>query len=183
MSSEVFGHETRKRIYNHILAYPGVSFNIIKSVFELTDSTLRYHLKYLESKNEIKSSLEGRNRCYYPVHGSIGESESKTKLEMGAYNLNSTQERLINLVQQHPGITQKGLILKTRLKKITVAYNVNKLVKFGLVQKENSGKYVNYYYIPDVELRKKIIEKLILKLINHEIDEHTFLIIKKKLEL
>ena len=148
MSQEIFKHETRKKIYNHILAYPGVSFKIIKGVFELTDSTLRYHLKYLESKNEIKSSLEGRNRCYYPVQKNMSDSKLKISIGGNTYKLNSTQERLINIVQRHPGITQKGLILKTHLKKITVAYNINKLVKFGLVQKENNGKYVNYYYLP-----------------------------------
>jgi predicted transcriptional regulator len=180
MSGDVFEHETRKKIYNHILTYPGVSFSIIKTILGLTDSTLRYHLKYLESKNEIKSSIEGNKRCYYAIHRVI--VDSKIKSNHGTYKLNPTQETLINTIHHHPGITQKELILKTRLKKITVAYNVNKLVKFGMIQKEKFGKHVNYFYMTDDKLRKKLIQKLILKLINREIDEHTFLILKKKLD-
>lgn len=180
MSGNIFEHETRKKIYNHILAYPGVSFNIIKKIFGLTDSTLRYHLKYLENKNEIKSSLEGHKRCYYPVNRILLGSPLNSTLN--TYKLNSTQEKLINIIHRTPGITQKDLILSTRLKKITVAYNINKLVKFGIIQKEKFGKQIKYFYLTDNELRKEILDILILKLINREIDEHTFLVIKKKLD-
>lgn len=181
MSYDVLEHETRKKIYNHILAYPGVSFNIIKNVLNLTESTLRYHLKYLEGKNEIKSSKTGKIRCYYPVHRTI--LESKTESKSGQYKLNITHERLINLIKHQPGITQKELIMKTRLKKMTIIYNIKKLVKLDLVQKEKNGKIIHYYYMTDEELRKKILGKLIKKLIDHEIDEHTFLVIKKRLDL
>ncbi len=181
MSDDVLEHETRKKIYNHILAYPGVSFNIIKNVLDLTDGTLRYHLKYLEGKNEIRTSKMGKIKCYYPVHQTI--LGSRFQSGSGQYKLSDTNERLINIIQRQPGITQKEIILKTRLKKITAVYNINKLVKLGLIKKEKNGKIVHYYYMTDEDLRKKILNKLIKKLLDREIDEHTFLIIKKRLDL
>ena len=98
-------------IYNHISTYPGVSFSIIKNVFNLTDGTLRYHLNYLEGKNEITSKIEGRNKCYYPVENYVFNTKSDSDLEI--YKLNSTQERLLNIIQREPWITQKDIILKT----------------------------------------------------------------------
>ena len=181
MSDDILEHQTRKKIYNHILAYPGVSFNIIKNIFDLTEGTLRYHLKYLESKNEISSSKTGKNRCYYPVHRTI--LESKPKGDLGQYKLNETHEQIINVIKRQPGITQKELTFKTRLKKISASYNINKLVNLGLIQKEKNGKVVHYYFITTEDLHKKILDKLIRKLLAKEIDEHTFLIIKKRLEL
>ena len=181
MNQEIFGHETRKRIYNHILAYPGVSFNIIKSVFELTDGTLRYHLKFLESADEIKSCLEGNVRCYYPVK--IFVFPQSQDAEFDTYELNHTQVRIMNNVRHNPGITQKELIIKTHLSRFTVGYHIRKLIEIGIVRQEPDGKNICYHYISNIELRKKILKKMIVKFVNHEIDEQTFLELKRKLEL
>jgi predicted transcriptional regulator len=95
--------------------------------------------------------------------------------------LSETQERLLNTIQRNPGITQKDLILQTGLKRITVGYNLRKIVDFGVVRKEPNGRKVCYYYISEGELREKIKKRLITKFLNNEIDEQTFLALKKKL--
>ncbi len=174
-------HKTRKMIYNHILAYPGVSFGIIRKVFDLAESTLRYHLKYLESAEEIKSYLEGKTRCYYPVQNIIFTLRSETDFE--TYKLNFTQQLIIEHVQRKPGITQKNLLIDTGLKRITAAYNIKKLIDFGVIRKEPNGRNICYFYISNIELRKQILKKLIVKFVNHELDEQTFLELKRKLEL
>ena len=61
-------NKLRKIIYNHILAYPGESYNRLKNIFELTDGALRYHLGYLEKNRKISSDLAKGTRCYYPHH-------------------------------------------------------------------------------------------------------------------
>ena len=167
-------------IYNHISTYPGVSFSIIKNVFNLTDGTLRYHLNYLEGKNEITSKIEGRNKCYYPVENYVFNTKSDSDLEI--YKLNSTQERLLNIIQREPWITQKDIILKTGLKSFTVKYNLKKLINFGVIQKKENGRNTLYRYISDIELKQEILKRLVLKLLDHEIDEHTFLKLKRKLD-
>ena len=176
MSAFVVEHKTRKMIINHILAHPGVSFGIIKRVLALTDSTLRYHLNYLEGRNEIKSTIEGKNKCYYPVHKFIFEPKSESDLK--THRLSNTQERLLNTIQRYPGINQKDLIIRSGFKRITVSHNLKKLIDFGVVRKEPNGRHVCYHYITDTELREKIIKRLI----NDEIDEQTFLVLKRKLE-
>jgi predicted transcriptional regulator len=174
-------HKTRKMIYNQILTYPGVSFGIIKKVLDLADSTLRYHLRYLESSDEIKSFLEGKIRCYYPVQNIIFTLRSESEFE--TFHLNLTQKCIIEHVQRNPGITQKELLFATGLKRITAAYNIRKLIDFGVLRKEPNGRNICYFYISNIELRKKILKKLIIKFVNHELDEQTFLELKRKLEL
>lgn len=172
-------NRTRKMIFNHISTHPGVSFSIIKKVFDLTESTLRYHLNYLESHKEIKSNIVGKNKCYYLNQNYIFNPRIDT--EPSAYRLNRNQELLISAIQHHPGITQKELLFKTGLKRITLAQNIRKLLDYGVVRKEPNGRFICYYYISDKELREKILKRLITKLLNDEIDEKTFLALKRKL--
>jgi len=179
MGTEVTEHSTRRMIFRHITHHPGVSFGVIRRVFGLAESTLRYHLNYLESHQEIKSFIDGRNKRYYPNREYIFSPRAEP--EQSAHQLSRTQERLIKNIQAAPGITQKELIQKTRLKRITIAYNIRKLLDFGVVRKEPNGRNVCYYYISDAELREKILKRLITKLLNDEIDEKTFLALKRKL--
>ena len=57
ISVGVLENETRKLVYDHIMAHPGVSFIVLKSVLKLNDSTLRYHLNYLERSKKISFDL------------------------------------------------------------------------------------------------------------------------------
>jgi len=180
MNENIFEHKTRRMIYNHIMIHPGDSFNNIKRVFELTDGTLRYHLNYLESRNEIRSATVGNNRCYYPVEKIALSPRSGSDLR--THRLSANQERLLSVIQRKPGVTQKELIYLTGMKRITIAYNIIKLLDYGVVRKEPNGKYICYYHLSDTELRQKLIKKLVFKFVNYEIDEKTFLALKKKLE-
>jgi predicted transcriptional regulator len=174
-------HITRKRIFKHITEYPGVSFSVIKHAFGLKDGTLRYHLNYLEKKQEIKSTREGKNRLYYPIQTVIFNQQAGSHFEL--YKLSDEQEKIIKTIQFNPGITQKELKLRTGIKRVTLSYNINKLLGFGIIQKRRDGRNIHYSYITDEELRKKIIRQLIIKFVNHEIDEQLFITLKRKLEI
>jgi predicted transcriptional regulator len=180
MGNEVAENKSRRMIFNHIINHPGVSFSIIKQVFGLTESTLRYHLNYLETRNEIRSIIHDRNKCYYPNQKHI--FDTRIESELSIQKLNPIQERLINTIQLNPGVTQKDLIFKTKLKRITIAQNLKKLLDFGILRKEPNGRLVCYYFITDAELREKVLKKLITMLLNDEIDEKTFLALKRKLD-
>jgi predicted transcriptional regulator len=181
MFGNALENKKRRMIYNHILAYPGVSFGIMKKIFDIAESTLRYHLKYLEGADEIKSHLEGKIRCYYPIQNII--FYSRTESEFETVRLNPTQQRILENIQRNPGITQKGLLLETGLKRLTAAYNLSKLIEVGVVRKEPNGRNICYFYISNIELRKKILKKLIVRFVNHELDEQTFIVLKRKLDL
>lgn len=180
MSGYALKHDTRKMIINHILTYPGVSFATIKRLFNLPDGTLRYHLNYLESKKEIKSYVIGRNKCYYPIKKSIFDSRSETEIRV--QKLNDAQDRLLETIRRYPGITQKELIYTTGFKRLTVGQNIKKLIDFGVIRKEPNGRNMCYFYISDAELNDRIRKRLITKFLNNEIDEQTFLALKRKLD-
>ena len=175
-------HRTRKIIYNYISAHPGISFSDIKNVLDLTDSTLRYHLDLLEKGEKIKSMFVDGKKSYYPVQRVIFEPlEDISRVKM--HRLNRSQELIVDTISREPGITQKELIRRTRLKRITVSYNIRKLLDWGMIKKESRGRNIRYHCITDEQLHEEILKGLVVKLLKNEIDENTFLMLKRKLEI
>lgn len=181
MSRKPLDHETRKMIYNIIVARPGVTYIFIKRTLDLAHGTLRYHLNFLERNNKIKSKLEHRNKCYYPIDR-FGFKTRPEPSEDRAYRLSDKQEMIIRTIRRNPGITQIDLILRTKLLKITLAYNLKKLLDLGIIRKKRGGRNIHYYLITEERLKEEIILRLATKLLKNEIDEQTFLTVKRKLE-
>jgi predicted transcriptional regulator len=180
----VLENETRRMIYNHILIHPGASFKNLKSIFNFSDSTLRYHLHFLEKKKEIKSTIDGNNKFFYPnKEFSINNKNNKSETNLKFYELNKKQDLILNIIKLNPGISQKDLILKTSLKRIMIYYNIGKLLDYGMIRKEKSGRFVCYYYIDNLELKKMVLKNLIIKFIYNEIDLNDLLELWNKLEL
>ena len=179
----VLRHETRKMIYNHILVHPGVSFNILKKIFDLNDSTLRYHLNYLEKKEKISFGLERGRRYYYPNENDrvlYRNSDATGTIE--PYELSKVQEHIIGTLQKYPGINQKELIKRTGINRLTLNKNIKKLMTLCIVRKVPDGNKVCYKYLETEQLRHEILKRLFIKLLRKEIDEETFLNLSRKLD-
>ena len=168
-------------IYNHILVYPGVSYNVLKQIFELTDGGLRYHLDYLERTEKINSGVERGNRCYYPNHHPVNLPNHSSEFSE-SHQLNPQQERILQTIKLNPGINQKELIHRTRLTRSQIAKYISKLLNLKLVKKISTGGFTYYEYIPDEELKFKIMRRLVIKLLKDEITEEKFIELKRKLE-
>lgn len=180
---DALAHDTRKMIYNHITAYPGVSFGILKNVFSLNESTLRYHLNYLERAEKIKLSLEKGKRIYYPIQSSVaspvnpsGSGSEKT------YQITLLQQKILDIIKEYPGITQKELTNKIGLKRFKIVNNVKRLLNLNMIRKTPNGKNVYYEYITNDQFRYELLKGLVIKLLKKEIDEETFLKLKRQLE-
>jgi predicted transcriptional regulator len=177
----VLEHKTRRMIYYHILAHPGVSFNILRSVFGLNESTLRYHLSYLEKKEQIQFGVRKGRRRYYP-HSAKNIVVRKTREELSAHELNPRQDLIVGMIRRYPGITQKELLHKTGLKRLTLTKNLNKLMDLYIIRRIYDHNKVRYEYIKNDQLQFEMLKQLVIKLLRKEIDEATFLELKRKLE-
>lgn len=173
-------NKLRNMIYNHITTYPGVSFSILKNIFGITEGALRYHLDYLERCDKISSGLQKGVRCYYPHQHMINVPKRSTE-DLELHKLTSQQELVLTTIKHYPGITQKDLVSRTRLNRFQVSRGLGKLQSLNLVKSTQVGRNVCYEYVPDDELKFKIIKKLVIKLLRDEIDEQTFLRLKRRL--
>ncbi len=177
----VLKHDIRRMIYNHIVAHPGVSFNILKTVFGLNDSTLRYHLDYLEKAGKISFGSERGKRHYYPHPGKTIVFRMEEEMPK-AYELTITQEQIVNTIKRYPRITQKELCRLTGIKRLTLTNNLRKLMELCLVRKIPNQTNVCYECIENDQLRFEILKRLAIKLLKKEITEEQFLELKRKLE-
>jgi predicted transcriptional regulator len=87
------------------------------------------------------------------------------------------------MIKNTPGITNKKLMSFTKLNRKTLSYNINKLLDQKLIWKTKNSSTIGYEYITKDKLRGEIYHQLLMKLLADEIDEETFLRIKRKLEL
>jgi predicted transcriptional regulator len=174
-------NKIRKMIFTHILEYPGVSFSTLKKVYDLNDSTLRYHLNYLERAEKIRSQKENGKLHYYPYQ-SNQEISNHGNINPKIQNLTTHQKQILNTIKQYPGINQTELITKTSLQRHILTYNISQLINMGIVRKFNNERNVCYEYITDDTLKYEMLKVLVIKLLNNEIDEQTFLKLKSKLK-
>ena len=179
-NGETLTHKSRRLIYNFISNNPGVSFENIKRFFDMNKSTLNYHLKYLERNTKVISKLEDGQRCYYcayKVSQMIKPIQTRTPA-----NLTQIQEKLLLLIQQKPGVTNKELINQTRINRKNLSYNIKKLRDQRLIWAVNNDGILGYEFITKEKLQHEMATRLISKLLAEEIDEQTYHKIKEKLE-
>ena len=145
---------------NYIQMHPGSSFKAIKTIFGLSDGTLRYHLKYLEKRGRIRSDPD--KRVYYPT---------RRKEER---NLSRTQQILIQTIRRHPGITQKELSARTKISRLAVRNNINPLVEKEILSTVKVGRETHHFYISPEELERTRTLRLITKFLLDMVDEETY---------
>ena len=173
-------HKSRKLIYNYISTNPGSTFETIKKFFDMNKSTLTYHLKYLIRHGKVTSKLEDGQRCYYcaykikhRIHSFITEKQA---------HLTEVQEQLVTIIQNQPGVTNKELMLKTKLNRKNLSYNIKKLRDKKLIWSVKTDGILGYEYITKEKLRHEMVTRLISRLLAEEIDESTYHKIKNKLD-
>ncbi|MGA1873479.1 MAG: winged helix-turn-helix transcriptional regulator [Thermoplasmatota archaeon] len=167
----ILRNETRRSIYRHIFNYPGVQFTVLKEIFGIPEGTLRYHLRYLERKERVRSSLVNGRRCYYTTDTNVVEGRGPPH---GSPPLTDVQEKILKIVRRSSGITQKELCSETSLNRFTLMYNLKKLMSGGYVRRYNVGREVHYEYISRERLEREVLRRAAIDLLKGRIDEDTF---------
>ena len=176
----VLEHKTRKIIHRYISTHPGVSFNTLTKIFDLNKSTLNYHLNYLEKAKKVFSEVKGRHKYYFSEQRTSSNLEHFIKFDINT--LTSFQLRILNIIQKHPGITRERIMKKSKIKRQTLSYNLLKLEELKIIKKDQDNKKESYKYISTEERRFLIMKRLLLRLLQNEIDEEQFLAIKEKID-
>jgi len=153
-------NRTRGLLLEHIQKNPGVSFVLLRNVFKMSESTLRYHLDYLQRKKRIALEKHDGRRCYYPfIRKCYPYSE-------GSLELNEEQERLLDLISISPGITFSELKDRSGLGNGTFVHNLNRLKEMRLIWKMDNKEGSGY----EVLTRERISDEIFLVLIRRFLD-------------
>jgi len=133
----VLDNFTRGMIYGFIMSNPGVHYNFIKQKLGLNNGSIVYHLTVLERQELIKSEKVGLYKRFYPM--------GQTLSETGIMELNETQQEMLELVRDNPGLTQRELAERLDISSRVVNYHVGLLQRARLVTLEKIGKTTKCY--------------------------------------
>jgi predicted transcriptional regulator len=130
---DVLDQFVRGQIYGYIKTNPGAYYNQIMRELEIKNGTLSYHLYVLEKTGLIKSRKEGyRYRVFYPTDMKFPEEERNRLTEL--------QIKLLALIKEHEGASQKQLTKLLNEKHQTISYNIRVLKEAGLIEVNKKGR-------------------------------------------
>lgn len=171
--------ETRSRLMERISSKPGISLKDLLKLLPQKEGTLRYHLHTLEKRNKIHSRMHRGIRCYYP--GAKWYRKTREAEEDLINHLSPVQERILNLAEEMPDLTQKEMVRALRVNRFIISYNIGKLKELGLVRIRREGRVVRYQRAYPNDIKKEILRVLASDLLRGEIDEGTYLRLRNRL--
>ena len=130
---DMLNHKTRNLIYNYVNKHPGEHPGKIGRQLDLSEGTLRYHLKRLQQTKKIKVETDSKYKYYYPID--YQNPISHTPI----------QKIIINILLEKPGLTSLEIAEKIGKERQTIIYHMNKLIKKDLIKSKKVNKKVHWY--------------------------------------
>jgi predicted transcriptional regulator len=134
---QVLDHYSRGRVYQYIEMNPGEHFNSIRRALDLNIGTATYHLEVLSRSGLITSRLDGIYKRFYPTNVPIPPSNGG--------GISEVQQRVLTVIRDTPGITQKEIARLFGIRQSTLNYQVTRLEEKGLISAEKRGRSVHYF--------------------------------------
>jgi predicted transcriptional regulator len=133
-------NEKRQKIYDFIVAHPGLNLNELERVTGVAEGTLKYHMLKLEAKKKISSFGTGRFTGYFENNGRYDEFEKKIFM----YLQNPTTRRILGILATTPNVSRKDLAEKVGIAGPSVSWHTKKLSGDGIISIKRKGKLVRY---------------------------------------
>jgi len=140
---KILDHFTRGRVYEYIRNHLGVHYSEIKRELDLNNGNLTYHLHTLEREALIKSRTRGRFKVFYPMDVKIPQDMEP--------EISSIRKEILDIIREHPGISQKelGLLLPSK-KQRTISYHIKNMSREGVIKLEKDGRETRCYITEEV---------------------------------
>ncbi len=172
-------NETRSRLMERISSKPGISLQELLQLLPQKEGTLRYHLHTLEKQSKIHSKMHRGRRCYY-AGAKLFHRARETQEDL-IKHLSPVQEKILNIVEEMPDLTQKELVRDLRMNRFVISYNIGKLKVLGMVRIRREGRVVRYQRAYPDDIKKEILRALASDLLRGQIDEGTYRRLRERL--
>jgi DNA-binding transcriptional ArsR family regulator len=137
----ILEHDTRREIYERIVALPGVDIRTLTRLTGLNENTLRYHLEKIEAGAKIRVTTTGGICHYFENHGKYSDDEQILFSRL----FTSGSSRILHLVSTHPGLTRGELAGHLGVAGPTVTRSISHLIDDGLILSMREGRYTRYF--------------------------------------
>lgn len=172
IQGEVLAHPVRKRIYDHIVKNPGITFRMLLSIFDLNEGTLNYHLDYLRKKELIEIRKRKHERIYLPSN--MGDPSKR--------DLADDQRRILRIIKDRDECDSESIRKGTGLGKKEAARALNLLSKKGLIKSRREGGNRIYCCVSEDELYRVLMMALMEKYAQGEITLDKLLELRQRMK-
>lgn len=140
-SNNLLKHESRRLIYEIIIATPGVDLRMVAEMTGMNENTLCYHLERMVEGGKIKTTTIGGVTHFFENHGKYTSEEQILIARMQT----AGSCRILQIIMKHPGLTRGELAGILGVTGPTVTRSVQNLVGEGLIRVERDGRFTRYY--------------------------------------
>jgi parallel beta-helix repeat protein len=128
---------TRHKIHGYIIGNPGAHFGLIKQDLGIPNGQLVHHLRQLTRAHIIYSQVDGTRKRFYPV--------DYPKPKSGEHYFNDTQEKILEVIENNSGISQKKVASSVGISRQVAGYHLSKMEQKGVLKKKVIGRETKYY--------------------------------------
>jgi predicted transcriptional regulator len=137
-------NEKRQKIYETIMANPGVKFHTLERLTGMKEGTLKYHLLILEAKRRIVTFGSGRSLRYFENNGRYSELEKKVFLHLQ----DPTTRRILEILTTSPEVSRKEIVEAVGIAGPSVSWHTKQLSGDGIISVRKNGRAVRYTLCP-----------------------------------
>ncbi|EHQ36760.1 transcriptional regulator, MarR family [Methanoplanus limicola DSM 2279] len=130
----------RNLILDYISENPGATLSDIERSLMINRGTLRYHIDILNSSHKISIMHRGNKAHLFYNSGRYSENQKKAIVISG----NEAAMRIISIIDNNPGITNKQIAVILGVNKGTVTYHIRKLKEAETILEEKAGTQKMY---------------------------------------
>jgi predicted transcriptional regulator len=139
-ASDVLGSGPRRRIYELVLAEPGISLSELASKSGLSWGATVHHLGVLRRSGLVSSLRHGRHRRWFAP----GACDQVERVQVAQLR-NPVSARVARLVLEQPGLSQKQLAELVGMSPQAVHWHLVRLHGAGLVDRVRDGREVRHF--------------------------------------
>jgi len=136
---EILELESRGKLYNLILKYPGLHFRKISRELNIPPTTLKYHLDYLRRGKLITQKREGKYLRYY-----VSDKESVEDKQILDVLRKDSARKIVVFLLTNPNSTRVKISRRLNKRPSTITFHLKKLLELGVIERGGCGKNIQY---------------------------------------
>ncbi len=126
--------ETRRRIYDFVVANPGSHLRAIKDELDMPMGQLEYHLQYLEKRGLLDSKEDRYYKRFYPAEMSATDRRLLSAIRQ------EKPRQIVLIVLQGPGIDHKALQKEMGIGASSLSFYMKDLIAKEVIEKKREGR-------------------------------------------
>jgi predicted transcriptional regulator len=142
--------ETRRRIYEFVVANPGSHLRAIKEELDMPMGQLEYHLHYLEQRGLLDAKEDRYYKRFFPSEMSATDRRVLSAIRQ------EKPRQIVLLVLQSPGVDHRSIQEALGIGASSLSFYMKDLIEKEVIEKRRKGRR-SLYSVADVERVVKLL--------------------------